>query len=200
MSHHLGVRFRRLAESDPSTWDSLRQRFAEAGAVVLDGPVTDGEVLLASLGVSDHSTLGALVANCGGVVIDHGWLRMFAGGSAAMPSLLEANRGTDHAIVDHLVVAFDILGGRFAINGNSDRAAPGEVCYFAPDTLEWFNLEWFNLEWFNLEMGHTEFVHWALGVNLEQFYRDFRWPGWEHRSRRTRLRSRTRHLPPTLRS
>ena len=169
VSNHLHVRFPR-SESEPSTWDSLSRRMAEARAVVLSGPSTDRRILLASLNLSERSTLGALVANCGGIVIDHGWLRMFAGGCTAMPSLPDANLEGGNPSGDHLVVAYDILGGRFAINGSGDRAARGEVCYLAPDTLEWFNLE----------LGHTEFVHWALGDNVEQFYRNLRWPGWEH--------------------
>lgn len=163
------MRFRRHPEPELSTWERLSRRFSEARVVVLDGPVADRQVLLASLNATEHSTLGALVANCGGVTVDHGWLRLLAGGSSLMPSLPDMNLGDGHSTEDYLVIGHDVLGGRFAINGRGDRAAPGEVCYLAPDTLEWLALG----------MGHTAFVEWVLGSNLGLFYRDLRWPGWE---------------------
>lgn len=68
------------------------------------------------------------------------------------------------------IVALDVLGGIFALNGG---AFPGEmktIWYFAPDTLDWENLE----------IGYTDFICWALTKQLGEFYADYRWPGWEH--------------------
>ena len=31
-------------------------------------------------------------------------------------------------------------------------------------------------------MGHSEWVHWTLAGDLESFYADLRWPGWEDES------------------
>jgi hypothetical protein len=69
----------------------------------------------------------------------------------------------------HLVVAYDVLGGVFAINHNDLPAQRGEVCYWGPDTLEWTPLG----------AGHTAFMEWVLSTGVAEFYRDLRWPGWE---------------------
>ncbi|MER6183877.1 DUF2625 family protein [Streptomyces sp. NPDC001652] len=45
-----------------------------------------------------HRTLGALAWNCGGLVLDDGWVRVFGGGSEAsvgLPSLAQVNRFPD---------------------------------------------------------------------------------------------------------
>ncbi|MFB7198265.1 DUF2625 family protein [Streptomyces sp. NPDC056240] len=79
-----------------------------------------------------------------------------------LPSLAQVNRfPTD---VDPgwrpatgLVVGHDIVGGVFALNGGDPAAAghpgaPGQMTYFAPDTLEWEAME----------MGHSGWVSWLL--------------------------------------
>jgi hypothetical protein len=69
----------------------------------------------------------------------------------------------------HVVIAYDILGGTFAVNGGGLPCDMGEVAYFAPDTLTWQGLG----------QGHSDFVNWALTGNLPAFYASLRWPGWE---------------------
>jgi hypothetical protein len=69
-----------------------------------------------------------------------------------------------------VLVADDVLGGFFAINGGGAFAAePGLVCYFTPDTLEWESLE----------IPHSEFVMWLLSGDQAKFYEGFRWDGWQ---------------------
>jgi hypothetical protein len=52
-----------------------------------------------------------------------------------------------------LEVAWDVMGGRFAINGGGLDAEVGEVCYWGPDSLDWTGIGG----------GHFGFVGWALG-------------------------------------
>ena len=60
-------------------------------------------------------------------------------------------------------------GGGFAVNGGGlPTGEPGEVCYLAPDTLQWERCE----------MGHSVWVRWTLYGPLDTFYEDARWPGW----------------------
>ena len=68
-----------------------------------------------------------------------------------------------------VLVAFDVLGGKFAINVGAIPGSPGEVSYFAPDDLAWLPLE----------MKFSEFVLWSLTDRLAMFYEHLRWPGWE---------------------
>ena len=68
-----------------------------------------------------------------------------------------------------LEVAWDALGGRFAVNGGGLDAPPGAVCYWGPDTLDWTPIGG----------GHSAFVTWALSNSVAYFYSSLRWPGWE---------------------
>jgi hypothetical protein len=43
------------------------------------------------------------------------------------------------------------------------------VYYFAPDRLEWETME----------VGFTDFLLWCFSGDLELFYHDYRWPGWQ---------------------
>ncbi|MFD0855761.1 DUF2625 family protein, partial [Actinomadura adrarensis] len=74
-----------------------------------------------------------------------------------------------------LLAGFDILGGQFAINGPDPAAlgrpgSPGQMCYFAPDTLEWEAME---------IGGHSAWFAWLLSGRLDDFYRGLRWTGWQ---------------------
>ena len=68
-----------------------------------------------------------------------------------------------------LVVAYDAIGGFFAINGGGLKGPPGHVFYFAPDTLEWADIG----------TGYTGFLQAALQGKLGQLYEGLRWSGWE---------------------
>ncbi|MCQ4212327.1 DUF2625 family protein [Streptomyces longispororuber] len=73
-----------------------------------------------------------------------------------------------------LVVGQDVLGGVFALNGHDPAAAgrpglPGQMTYFAPDSLEWEAMT----------VGYGAWLTWALSDRLAQFYAGLRWPGWE---------------------
>ncbi len=67
------------------------------------------------------------------------------------------------------MVGYDVLGGRFAIDGGGLGGSAGEVAYWGPDTLRWDGLR----------MGHAAFVQWSLGGGLAGFAGSLRWPGWE---------------------
>jgi hypothetical protein len=126
------------------------------------------------LRVTTASTLGALAANCGAILIDCGWLRLLGSGLDGLPSLPEAN-GLDEPSdrstpPGHLVVGYDVLGGTFAVNGGGLPAEQGEICYFGPDTLSWTPIGL---------PGHSALLRWALAGGLAETFADLRWPGWE---------------------
>ena len=164
-----------LAKVGDSAWPSIRESVetSHEPAVVLPVERETGNECLYRLQVTTRSALGALALNCGAVTVGHGWLRLLGGGHPPLPDLATANGlgpPTDDAQPPpFLEVARDVLGGTFAINGGGLRGDPGEVCYWAPDTLGWQSLG----------TGYGNFVFWALGEGLEQFYADFRWAGWE---------------------
>ena len=130
-----------------------------------------GRRSLWELQVTAASTMGAVALHTGGIVVDHGWIRLYGGGSEHLPSIAEANGlgGEISAPPGELIVGHDVLGGLFAIDGGALGVAPGEVCYFGPDTLTWDGLGG----------GYSAFLYAALGGGLDVVFEGLRWPGWQ---------------------
>ena len=132
-----------------------------------------GEVLVAAQ-VTTHSTLGAIIYETGGLLVDSGWLRILGSGHPRLPRSL-AGWNAGRSVLEpgeppsFLLVADDVVGGFFAINGGGLGIAQGNVFYFAPDRLEWEDLD----------RGYTAFVDWSLSGDLELFYAGQRWQGWD---------------------
>ncbi|WP_034264594.1 DUF2625 family protein [Actinospica robiniae] len=174
-----------LTDVDDPAWPPLQELFASSEVPLRVLPVGDAEGRrgLLQLQVTARSVLGSLTLNCGGLVVDDGWVRVFGGGSSAdagsMPSLAQVNAfpaAFDPAWQPDgaLIVGQDAAGGVFALNG-ADPAAhgrpgePGQMTYFAPDTLAWEAMQF----------GHSQWITWLLSDGrLEKFYEGTRWPGW----------------------
>lgn len=158
-----------LRAVDEPAWPGIHARIVAAGASVLPAGDERRAAALERLQVTTRSALGAVVSETGAVRVDHGWATLLGAGTAAVPGVVEASpmRGDDPP--PWLVVAFDVLGGRFAINGGGLDAAVGEVCHFGVDTLGWVGIGG----------GHGEFVDYVLRGGLADFYAHLRWPGWE---------------------
>jgi len=124
--------------------------------------------------VTTRSPMGAVIYETGGILVDRGWLRILGSGHPRIPrSLPSWNRGRtmdgSETPPPFLLVADDAIGGFFAIDGGGLEMEPGKVCYFAPDSLKWENTK----------RGYTDFLGFCFSGNLAQYYKDFRWPGWE---------------------
>ncbi|GAB2707612.1 MULTISPECIES: DUF2625 domain-containing protein [Comamonas] len=148
---------------------SLLEQWAEQADLpveILPPAENRGDVLV-ELQVSTHSVLGAMVYETGGVLVDGGWLRMLGSGHPRLPRSITAwNAGkTDR----FFLVADDVVGGFFALNGGAFGSDLGNVYYLAPDTLEWEALE----------IGYAAFTQWAFTKNLHSFYDSMRWAGWQ---------------------
>lgn len=157
------------AVADPA-WPQIEVLIGRSSSPVLVLPcdLSRRDVALEALQVSTSSYLGALVGECGALLVDHGWLRVLGAGAAGLPGVHQANvlAGGPPPLLE---VAWDALGGRFAINGGGLDAPPGEVCYWGPDTLDWTPIGG----------GHSAFLTWSLSDALADFYASLRWPGWE---------------------
>lgn len=160
-----------LINVDKPAWPYLQQALAESDVVQLPVDPERGRRTLWGLQVSAASTMGAVALHTGGIVADHGWVRLYGGGSEDMPSIAEANGlgGPGSAPPGALVVGHDVLGGLFAIDGGALGVAPGEICYFGPDTLAWEGLDG----------GYSAFLGAALGGALDVVFEGLRWPGWQ---------------------
>jgi hypothetical protein len=125
--------------------------------------------------VSTHSPMGAIVYETGGILIDGGWLRILGSGSERLNrSLPEWNKGKSFDKYGEqpsfLLVADDVLGGFFAINGGGiDKNEIGTIFYFAPD----------NLRWESTGLDYSNFIIFCFSGAINKFYEGLRWKTWE---------------------
>ncbi|MFJ6783413.1 DUF2625 family protein [Streptomyces yangpuensis] len=175
-----------LIDVEDPAWPLLLQELSDTDVPVEVLPVdaAAARACLGQLQVSARSNLGGIVLGCGGLLVDGGWLRIYGspgaagpGGPGGLPGLAEVNAmpaSFDPAWRPEagLVVAHDVLGGVFALNGSDPRRSgrpggPGEVVYFAPDSLGWEALG----------AGHSAWLSWILAGGLREFYEGLRWDG-----------------------
>jgi Protein of unknown function DUF2625 len=163
----------------PVLLDDLASSFIDY--VVLPPDTDRCQATLLQLQVTARSPLGAIALHTGGIVVLGGWLRVYGGsggGPEGLPSLAEVN-GFPDAFQSNwspaagLVVAHDVLGGVFAINGMNPEehgrpGNPGGLVYFSPATLSWQDME----------MRHSEWLSWLLDGNAVNHYYDLLWPTW----------------------
>jgi hypothetical protein len=159
---------------DPA-WPLVQGWVAQAKHPVelLSPAETAGDSLVA-LQVTTRSPLGALIFHTGGVLVDHGWLRLLGSGHPRLPrSLPRWNFACGMVESDTpppaVLIADDVVGGFFALNGGRFAAEGRSVWYLAPDTLEWEDTE----------KGYSDFVYWSLVGDLDGFYGSHRWRGWQ---------------------
>jgi hypothetical protein len=85
--------------------------------------------------------MGAIVYTTGGILVDNRWIRILGSGGAKLPrSLPEWNEGKAPAEGEKplfYLIADDVIGGFFAINGGAFGKDVGKVYYLTPDTLDW---------------------------------------------------------------
>lgn len=122
-----------------------------------------GERTLLALQVTARSMLGALALHAAALLVDGGWLRILgAGGDRMSRDLASWNYlGADqHRLPGGMLVADDVLGGFFAVNGGAFDGPTGNVWYLAPDSLAWEDCR-------------------VCTSELDGFYESMRWPGWQ---------------------
>jgi hypothetical protein len=158
---------RDLVDLEDPAIELLKQwvRESEVPAEILP-PGAQREAVLLHLQVTTHSPLGALAYDTGGMLIDHGWLRLLGSGHSRLPrTLLDWNASRTNGF---LLIGDDVVGGFFAINGGGLGPGVGSVYYWAPD----------NLDWECLELGFSEFLYAFMSDRIGAFYKDLRWSNW----------------------
>jgi hypothetical protein len=117
--------------------------------------------------------MGSIIYESGGILVDHGWLRILGAGHPRLPrSLPSWNHGRSFSISGErpsfVLVADDVVGGFFAIDGGGLGMETGKICYHAPDTLAWENSG----------CGYSDFLLWCFSGDIAQYYETMRWPSW----------------------
>lgn len=151
---------------DVQRWLDLSPRSVE----VLPVDRKQGELNLLHLQASVELALGAMALETGGILLDHGWLRFLGSGSERMQGNFiswNTSREGFQAFRGGIIVAYDVVGGFFAINVGAFPDELGDIFYFAPNTLRWQNLS----------MTYSHFLYWATNGDIPGFYASLRW-GW----------------------
>ncbi|WP_167524812.1 alpha/beta fold hydrolase [Micromonospora taraxaci] len=116
----------------------------------------------------------------GGILLYDGWLGIFGGSPSAevsLPSIGQVNAfpvdvDWTWTPTEGLIVANDVLGGVFFLNGLRPAAGrpgvPGEVIYFDPRSLDWTRMR----------LSHREWLTWSVSGELPHFYDGLLWPRW----------------------
>lgn len=165
--------------TDPA-WPLIQEWLAEAAnpveILLRDSAAAEAELVKTQ--VTTRSFMGAVVYETGGILIDHGWLRILGSGSAKLPRGLGSwnigrTQAEPAAPAPYYLIADDAAGGYFALNGGGLDGIPGNVFYLPPDTLEWEDCE----------KGYGDFLHWALVGDLQMYYENLRWQNWREEIR-----------------
>ena len=156
-----------------SSWPYVSEILSDSpfSCEVVSASIEQRERALTGLQVTVRSVLGSLAWNCGLVSIDHGWVRLLGAGIESLEGLhVETllDPSTNRPF-EGIVAAHDVLGGIFVIHGSGFDAEPGEILYWAPDTLDWTPCG----------MGHADLVTFLVSDGLTEFYADARWDGWQ---------------------
>ncbi|MDR0836717.1 MAG: DUF2625 domain-containing protein [Propionibacteriaceae bacterium] len=160
---------------DPFTPDFVhRVATAKNDILVLPSEPATGREVLHRLQVSARSSASGTILSGGGMVVDHGWIRVFGAGTPLLPDMATASGfplepGEEPPAVPGLFLAIDVLGGQFAIDSGLLAGSPGELCYWAPDDLQWTPFG----------LGQAQFLTWLCEGDLDGFYSDYRWDGWQ---------------------
>ncbi|WP_189192788.1 DUF2625 family protein [Micromonospora fulviviridis] len=151
---------------DQSAWPEVAGAVAAAPypVEVLPADPARASACLAALEITTRSWLGAVVANTGGLLVDHGWLRVLGSGHGDLPDV----PGESDAARGVVVVGYDVLGGQFVWSPPQPGARP-TIHYFGPDDLGWLDLE----------QGYADWLYAVLAGSLTRFYDTLRWSGWQ---------------------
>ena len=146
---------------------------------------------LYELQLTTRSPMAAIAFESGGILIDQGWLRILGSGADKICGDLLYWNGLGQGHIEKplegaMVVAYDVVGGFFAINGGAFSGEIGDIFYLAPDTLEWEDLQ----------TGYSGFIQWVSSGDLALFYKTTRWDGWETDLKRLNVEQGMNFYPP----
>lgn len=158
-----------LINDEEPAWPMVEEwiRTAAVELEVLPTDRSQGEAALLATQVTTRSPMGAIVYQSAGLLVDCAWLRILgAGGHPRLGRSLPGwNEGRSSGFY---LVADDVVGGFFAINGGALGDDQGKIYYYAPDALRWEPCD----------LGYSDFVVWTMSGSLEEFYESMRWEGW----------------------
>lgn len=164
-----------INQTDPA-WPLVQKWIdsAKNKVEILEADPAAAKEALFNTQVSTYSTLGAVIYNTGGIMVDNGWIRILGSGSTRLNrSVSEWNKGkTIQEYGDkpaYLLIADDAAGGFFAINYGAFGDDLKNIYYLAPNSLKWESLG----------AGYSEFIRFCFDSDLSKFYKGLRWSTWD---------------------
>lgn len=168
-----------LIDTEESAWPILETLIKEATnkVTVLPKDQSRSEEELVKSQVSTKSSMGSVIYETGGILINDGQIRILGSGSDQLKrTLMEWNR-TKSYLKDgetpfFVLIADDPLGGFYAINGggiSNEQEHLGKIFYFTQRRAQWANLS----------MGYSDFVNFCFKGDLSQIYSLMTWDGVE---------------------
>lgn len=165
-----------LIDREQPGWPLVRSWIdgATNGIEILPVDRPQAVAALLALQITTRSTLGAVVYETGGLLVDNGWIRVLGGGGPRMNGSLAGWNGLGpypllRVVPGLYVVAHDAAGGVFALDGGALGPGRNAVFYLAPDTLRWMEIH----------RGYSYFLEWLCTGDLSGFSARVRWEGWE---------------------
>lgn len=176
-TQHTLKNIEQLLDKQKSGWELVMQWKKEANnkVEILPKDSKKAETALYHTQVSTRSPMSAIIYETGGILVDDGWLRILGSGSERLSrSLPEWNKGKAFDAYGEqpsfLLVADDVLGGFFAINGGGiNKNEIGNIFYFAPD----------NLKWESTGLDYSNFIIFCFSGAISKFYEGLRWNNWQ---------------------
>ena len=165
-----------LTNNVDSAWILVQDwiKSAEVKVEILPRDSSKAESNLLKAQVTTHSPMGAIIYETGGIIINNGLLRILGSGNKSLNrGMMDWNLNKsfkDNEVPKFLLIADDLFGGFFAINGGalSDESL-GKIFYFSPDSLKWENLD----------LSYSEFLNFSFSKKINVFYEDFKWNSFD---------------------
>lgn len=162
-----------LINTEEPGWDLVQEWLQQATNPyeILPRDIKRAEEELVRAQITTRSPMGAIIYETGGILIDGGWIRILGSGCERLQrGIMEWNKGKSFDNYGEqprfLLIADDVLGGYFAINGGGlSEESLGKIFYLAPDTLQWEDLN----------CSYSDFLNWAFAGDLKMFYEGSYW-------------------------
>lgn len=166
-----------LIDTEKSGWPIVKEWITLAKNCVETLPILStqqAETTLVNTQLSTRSLIGSIIYHTGGLLINKGLIRILGSGSHKMKrSFSEWNLGKTMeiygAISPYLLIADDAFGGFYAINGGGLGSDAGNIYYNSPDCIDWLPMN----------MNYNQFLLFCFETDLNDFYQDISWDGWE---------------------
>jgi hypothetical protein len=161
-----------LINTSDSGWPLVQDwiKSAEVKVEILSRDLSSAESNLLKAQITTRSSMGSVVYETGGIIVENGLLRILGSGSKNLNrGIMDWNLNKsfkENEKPKFLLIADDIFGGFFGINGGAlSNESIGKIFYLSPDSLKWENLD----------LSYSDFLNFCFSKKINKFYDAFKW-------------------------